>query len=749
MLRQIDTWQSSILVAATGLGKTVMGAEVALQLHARGEIKRAILLSPGGNVQDEWCNQLDARDIPYKSFTNTILFHKNEDKNSLNQVSKLDRQLADADQNTLIIVDEAHVFRNQLLVSRRKGYNSRVIERIGTVVNEKKARIILLTATPYSTSVVNLNSLLALIPHWGAKNFWGEQEALSVKRVDEFVKLPMCTVIGLPHVIKLAQKRNDVDEGGRVFIDFPDRRRYMPKKLNLQAVHYQLPTDELFQIAWNANCFDQLKRARQWVIEEKSRNASDMFQATIDYIRNTAVDAWLSSPSALRIAVAKNLLTQDPKGTNEVLWSAVEITPSKNRDETSADDLLKDDKKPYKPFLKASLKERQAYLTPLLEGLKAIENCPESDSKLIALRDILIERCQNGGKALVFTTLHATASYLHRNLSEMLPDIRIDATVDGKSLKPMKERQRMQKMFAPKANRVDVIDEDDKLDVLIVTDADGVGVNLQDADTVISYDLPREADKIIQRVGRVLRPTEDREREIYLYVLYPLNDIPDPEMKNVMNKVMDRFNRVTHRHDSAQMILNAPVMPSDVVGHSQNSGQIIHLDSEVDINALLEKDGDILAQFISEGDTSRAIQHQAILEEPRNKERALNLGDNINSARYYDEKDVLVYALIFDGNAKRHVTLLYNQSQKEFLDKDDSEILDLLACDENTAPALAKTADVEKLVNRVIRKWCIEQEKRLDTIKKVCSLVLIPRDNNLRAFLESFLAEMDEFGPSN
>lgn len=184
-------------------------------------------------------------------------------------------------------------------------------------------------------------------------------------------------------------------------------------------------------------------------------------------------------------------------------------------------------------------------------------------------------------------------------------------------------------------------------------------------------------------------------------------------------------------------------MPSDVAGHSQNAEQVISLDSEVDVNALLEKNGDILAQFASEGDTSRAIQHQAILEEPRNKERAQSLGENISSARYYDEKDVLVYALIFDVNAKRHVTLLYNHSQKEFLAKEETEILDLLACEENTAPALARTEDVEKLVNRVIRKWCMEQEKRPDMIKKVCALVLIPRDNDLRALLESYILEME------
>jgi len=73
-LRQIDAWGGAVVVAATGLGKTVMGSEIAYRLQAQGKIKRVVLLSPAGNVQESWRNELDARDLPYSAFTNTILF---------------------------------------------------------------------------------------------------------------------------------------------------------------------------------------------------------------------------------------------------------------------------------------------------------------------------------------------------------------------------------------------------------------------------------------------------------------------------------------------------------------------------------------------------------------------------------------------------------------------------------------------------------------------------------------------------
>lgn len=748
MLRQIDTWRSSILVAATGLGKTVMGAEVAFQMRAIGEIKRVILLSPAGNVQEEWCSQLEARDIPYVPFTNTILFKKNSEKGSQNQVSKLDRQLSDADRDTLIIIDEAHLYRNQLFVKNRKGYDSRVIERIGKVVNERKSRIILLTATPYSTSIANLNSLLALIPRTGNKNLWGEHQTLKIRNIPDFIHLPMCSVIGLPHVIKLAQKRGDIDEDGRIFIQYPDRRRYMPKTIRLKTVTYELPTDDLFKTAWNAGCFNQLKRARQWVVDDRATGENDMLSASIDYIRNTAIEAWLSSPIALRIAVRKNLLTQDPEAINTPLWDVLPLHGVGRQREETLEGVLKDETKPYKTFLKLSQREREHYLLPLRDGLQSVQENYKNDSKLMALCEIIRERCQNGGKALVFTTLHATADYLHNALSEIFSELHVDSTVDGKSLKPIKERQRMQKSFAPKANRAD-IDIDDILDVLIVTDADGVGVNLQDADTVISYDLPREADKMIQRVGRVLRPTDEKERQVHLYVLYPKGDIPDPEMKTVMNKVMERFNRVTRRHDSAQQILSSPVLPSLTSAEQGDAEQVIHLDHEVDVNALLEGSGDILAQLSDEVDTSRAIQHQAVLEDLRYRERALNLGDNISSARTYIGDDTLVYVLVLDGNAKKHVPLLYNQTIRGFIEKEETELLDLLACDETISPALLKAGEVEKVVNFVVRKWCRVNEKDIGLVRKVCALVLTPKGRDLRELLEMTIKDLDGIATNN
>ena len=59
----------------------------------------------------------------------------------------------------------------------------------------------------------------------------------------------------------------------------------------------------------------------------------------------------------------------------------------------------------------------------------------------------------------------------------------------------------------------------DSTDILISTDAGGEGLNLQFADCVINYDLPRNPMKIEQRIGRVDRIGQTRDVQVFNFVL--------------------------------------------------------------------------------------------------------------------------------------------------------------------------------------------------------------------------------------
>lgn len=161
-LRQGNEYGGALIIAATGLGKTVIGAEIASRMQPLGRANRTILIAPDG-VRENWEQQLENRNIYFKFFNIDVLFRKASDR-SHHQSTQLEKQLQRANQDTVIIIDEAHFYRNELLREKSKRGKSLVYERILPAV-KAGAKIFLLTATAYSTDFSNLNSLLYLLPH--------------------------------------------------------------------------------------------------------------------------------------------------------------------------------------------------------------------------------------------------------------------------------------------------------------------------------------------------------------------------------------------------------------------------------------------------------------------------------------------------------------------------------------------------------------------------------------------------------
>lgn len=213
-LHQVSAWGGALVVVATGLGKTVIGAEVALRLRLQEKIKRVILIAPYG-VQSNWQLELDGRDVVFKPFNSGVLFQQDSDS-SHHKISQLISQLKQADHQTLIIVDEAHIYRNQLAVETSEDRVSRVYRRILDAAS-KDAKVVLLTATVYGTSTQNFNSLLYLLPHRStiAPGLIGPWSAADTS---SFAALPVVTILGLPLVLEMARRRGDLEDGRPFFL---------------------------------------------------------------------------------------------------------------------------------------------------------------------------------------------------------------------------------------------------------------------------------------------------------------------------------------------------------------------------------------------------------------------------------------------------------------------------------------------------------------------------------------------------
>ncbi|HCF59630.1 MAG TPA: RNA helicase, partial [Myxococcales bacterium] len=96
-------------------------------------------------------------------------------------------------------------------------------------------------------------------------------------------------------------------------------------------------------------------------------------------------------------------------------------------------------------------------------------------------------------KLIVFTEHKDTLNYLHARIADVLGDQAAIVNIHGGT--PRDERRNVQELFRA----------DKTVRVLIATDAAGEGVNLQNANLMVNYDLPWNPNRLEQRFGRIHR----------------------------------------------------------------------------------------------------------------------------------------------------------------------------------------------------------------------------------------------------
>lgn len=139
------------------------------------------------------------------------------------------------------------------------------------------------------------------------------------------------------------------------------------------------------------------------------------------------------------------------------------------------------------------------------------------DPKLELLVRLLEET--HAEKTAVFSTFGATVEYLDRHLPERVGG-RERVTVIGGETTP-DERTAALSRFAPDT----VVEpgyepQEGEVDLLLSTDVLSEGQNLQQAQAVISYDMPWNPQRVVQRNGRVIRLRSPHD-EVFLTTMLP------------------------------------------------------------------------------------------------------------------------------------------------------------------------------------------------------------------------------------
>ena len=176
---------------------------------------------------------------------------------------------------------------------------------------------------------------------------------------------------------------------------------------------------------------------------------------------------------------------------------------------------------------------------------------PERDSKLTALTKLLQgDKDLKGRKVIIFTEFSDTAKYLETHLkAKGLPNIE---RIDGSS--SQKQRSEVIHRFAPFYNHATSSIPANEITILIATDVLAEGLNLQDANRLINFDLHWNPVRLMQRIGRVDRrmnpeiearilnvhPELKGTRETVIY----WNFLPPDELE-ILLRLYNRVNRKT------------------------------------------------------------------------------------------------------------------------------------------------------------------------------------------------------------
>jgi hypothetical protein len=327
-------------------------------------------------------------------------------------------------------------------------------------------------------------------------------------------------------------------------------------------------------------------------------------------------------------------------------------------------------------------------LKKILEMVEPIT--PAKDAKLQTLRQRLADKPLKDGKRLIFTQYADTARYLfeHLNPGGKRDDIEVIYSGD-------KSKARVVGRFAPQANpEYRFQANESELFTVIATDVLAEGLNLQDCDKIINYDLHWNPVRLIQRFGRIDRIGSDYDR------IYGFNFLPETGIERNLGLRQTLHNRIQEIHDSIGE-------DSEILDRTEQL-------NEEAMYAIYEKKGGQLELFDAEEEEfvdlneAEEILRQLRRENPGEYERIVSLRDGIRTTKPSTNEGLYVFC-----QAGRYQQLFLLDERGEVVSRDIPRILGTIKCGPDQKGA-ALPAGYNKAVMHVKRRF-IEEVKHRQT----------------------------------
>ena len=488
-----------VLADDPGAGKTIMAGLLIRELLMRADAKRILIVSPG-SLTEQWQDELlEKFGVTFDIFSR----EKQEQCSSGNYFDESDQLICRLDQlsrnedfqeklkNTewdLIIVDEAHklsanYFGNK--VNKTKRF------QLGELLGSITRHYLLMTATPHNGKEEDFQIWLSLLD---GDRFYGKFREGAHK-------------VDVSDMMRRMVKEELLKFDGTPL--FPERRAY--------TANYELSPME-------ASLYEQVTT---YVREEMNRadNLDGKKKNNVGFALTMLQRRLASSPEAIyqslkrrrkrledRLAETKLMARGQSVKNNHIAETIGEYSVKKKIDLPDNLDQLDED---------LSAEEYELYVEQVVDQASAAETIPELEAEILSLKDLeyqALSVVQSGSdkkweelscllqdkpemftasgsrrKLIIFTEHKDTLNYLVARISDMLGNTNSVRTIYGGTNRD--ERRKIQEEFR----------NDPEVVVLVATDAAGEGVNLQNANLMVNYDLPWNPNRLEQRFGRIHR----------------------------------------------------------------------------------------------------------------------------------------------------------------------------------------------------------------------------------------------------
>ena len=494
---RLEKYGGCILANSFGLGKTDVGCVIAKEYVEKG--KNVLIVYPPV-LENHWKNTikkvgLNVNDVKWLS--RGMLHKRDFDYENYQNID-------------LIIVDEAHHFR----ISNPKSNRRKNLEDI--IKLNPNSHVLLITATPINTSLLDFIELLKLFIKGGYKERFESEGILSkMREIERSLREKSIK----SEVIKKLDKLITLFS---VRIEWPDLPLYFKDDLRKIANVEDIESPDIFPVKYKYDeeiakkIFDEVvpflsklnfEYTKLWEKEYKEDKNLIWWYKWRLYKRLE------SSLTAFKISLKKILdknnflcnflkkVIKNPKFTEKTnLFSNERLENIKN----TFISLTKIEKKKTLKRIKKDI----LLIKKMLQNIHQIKNLESRDEKIRKLIEILDKEKK---PTLIFSESRDTVVYIGERLKNS-GKYKFKLAYGGETLIDEEGEEKLKEVDK---EGIEKEFNSGKFDILVSTDIMGEGVNLPRADVVINFDLPYNPVKLIQRDGRAIRITNPKKITIY------------------------------------------------------------------------------------------------------------------------------------------------------------------------------------------------------------------------------------------